>query len=94
MKPEANKRYNRYLYGIFCYADFQNLIFLFLITLQSMGRTMTLGQTVMEAIDFRKTHKCEDPLCERKLWNVRHELDLALIRLQKMRREKSAIENK
>lgn len=48
---------------------------------------MTFEQSVLEAIDFHKKHKCKDPLCETQLWKVKHELDLALIRVDKLKGE-------
>ena len=43
----------------------------------------------MEAIDFHKRHRCKDPLCETQLWKARHELDLALLKIDKLRIELS-----
>lgn len=52
-----------------------------------MGKSLTFEQTIMEAIDLHKKHKCTDPLCETQLWKAKHELDLALLKIQKLSRE-------
>ncbi len=54
---------------------------------QSMGRSLTFEQSVMEAIDFHKKHKCKDPICETQLWKVRHELDLALLKVDILKKQ-------
>ena len=64
--------------------SFQRFPFLFF---QSMGKSLTFEQSVMDAIDFHKRHRCKDPLCETQLWKARHELDLALIKLDKLKTE-------
>ncbi|KAK3090570.1 hypothetical protein FSP39_012761 [Pinctada imbricata] len=53
----------------------------------SMGKSLTFEESVMEAIDLHKRHKCNDPLCETQLWKVRHELDLSLIRIDKLKNQ-------
>lgn len=49
-----------------------------------MGKSLTFEQSVMEAIAFHKTHKCKDARCETQLWKVRHELDLALLKIDRL----------
>ncbi|KAL8565896.1 hypothetical protein ACOMHN_036822 [Nucella lapillus] len=53
----------------------------------SMGRSLTFEQSVMEAIDFQKLHKCQDPLCETQLWKARHELDIALLKIDQLQKQ-------
>ncbi|GFO38293.1 glutamate receptor ionotropic, nmda 2b-like [Plakobranchus ocellatus] len=53
----------------------------------SMGQSLTFEQSVMEAIDFHRQHKCKDPLCETQLWKVKHELDLALLKIGQLRKQ-------
>ncbi|XP_076442925.1 uncharacterized protein LOC143281574 [Babylonia areolata] len=53
----------------------------------SMGRSLTFEQSVMEAIDFQKLHKCRDPLCETQLWKARHELDIAMLKIDQLQRQ-------
>ncbi|GFR90048.1 glutamate receptor ionotropic, NMDA 2B-like [Elysia marginata] len=53
----------------------------------SMGQSLTFEQSVMEAIDFHRHHKCKDPLCETQLWKVKHELDLALLKVGQLRKQ-------
>ncbi|KAK3091474.1 hypothetical protein FSP39_020086 [Pinctada imbricata] len=55
----------------------------------SMGKSLTFEQSVMDAVDFCKKHKCKDPLCETQIWKVKHELDLALLKIEKLNNELS-----
>ncbi|XP_046372599.2 glutamate receptor ionotropic, NMDA 2B-like [Haliotis rufescens] len=55
----------------------------------SMGKSLTFEQSVMEAIDYHKRHKCKDPICETQLWKVRHELDLAMLKVDILQRQLS-----
>jgi ionotropic glutamate receptor NMDA 2B len=65
-----------------------HIVFILLILiLQSMGQSLTFEQSVMEAIDLHKHHKCKDPLCETQLWKVKHELDIALLRINHLKRQ-------
>ena len=54
---------------------------------QSMGQSLTFERSVMEAIDYHRTHKCKDPLCETQLWKAKHELDLALLKISQLRKQ-------
>ncbi|XP_060076117.1 glutamate receptor ionotropic, NMDA 2B-like [Ylistrum balloti] len=51
----------------------------------SMGQSLTFEQSVIEAIDMHKRHRCKDPLCETQLWKVRHELDLSKFTIEKLK---------
>ncbi|KAK6170533.1 hypothetical protein SNE40_018907 [Patella caerulea] len=53
----------------------------------SMGKSLNFEQSVMEAIDLHKRHKCKDPICETQLWKVRHELDLALLKISNLQNQ-------
>ncbi|KAK7489093.1 hypothetical protein BaRGS_00019607, partial [Batillaria attramentaria] len=53
----------------------------------SMGQSLTFEQSVMEAIDMHKHHKCKDPLCETQLWKAKHELDIALLKIDHLKRQ-------
>ncbi|XP_052790381.1 glutamate receptor ionotropic, NMDA 2B-like [Mya arenaria] len=57
----------------------------------SMGKSLTFEQSVMDAIDFHKKHRCKDPLCETQLWKARHELDIALVNLERIKEELSHV---
>jgi len=52
-----------------------------------MGKSLTFEHTVLDAIDYHKRHRCKDHLCETQLWKVRHELDIALIKMEKLKDE-------
>ena len=52
-----------------------------------MGKSLTFEQSVLEAIDIQRKHKCKDPICEMHLWKAKHELDMALIKIKKMQGE-------
>ncbi|KAK3864285.1 hypothetical protein Pcinc_030017, partial [Petrolisthes cinctipes] len=47
----------------------------------SMGRSLSLRGAVSEAQEALRTHRCEDPLCDTHLWRVRHQLDMARLRI-------------
>ena len=53
----------------------------------SMGRSLTFEQSVREAIDMQRHHKCENPICETNTWKLKHELDLALLRIDRLHRQ-------
>ena len=52
-----------------------------------MGKSLTFRGTVYEASELMKTHKCKDPICDTHLWKVKHELDMAKIRVKKLEAE-------
>ncbi|CAG5116440.1 unnamed protein product [Candidula unifasciata] len=52
-----------------------------------MGQSLTFEQSVMEAMDYHKHHRCKDPLCETQLWKVKHDLDIALLKISQLRRQ-------
>ena len=66
---------------------------------QSVGKSLTFRGTVFEASELMKSHKCADPVCDTQLWKfkkhqcqkvsnlLRHELDLARLRLTKLQSE-------
>lgn len=60
---------------------------LVIIHFQSMGKSLTFEQSVMDAIDFQRKHRCKDPICETQLWKAQHELDIALAKLERLRNE-------
>ncbi|KAK7112851.1 hypothetical protein V1264_012235 [Littorina saxatilis] len=53
----------------------------------SMGQSLTFEQSVMEAIDMHRHHKCRDPLCETQLWKAKHELDIAMLKIDQLKRQ-------
>ncbi|BFZ03056.1 hypothetical protein BsWGS_06094 [Bradybaena similaris] len=53
----------------------------------SMGQSLTFEQSVMEAMDYHKHHRCKDPLCETQLWKVKHDLDIAILKISQLRRQ-------
>jgi len=52
-----------------------------------MGKSLTFEQSVFEAIDIQRKHKCRDPICEMSIWKARHQLDMALIKIKCLQRE-------
>ncbi|XP_054286010.1 glutamate receptor ionotropic, NMDA 2B isoform X4 [Macrosteles quadrilineatus] len=53
----------------------------------SMGKSLTFRGTVIEAQDIIRNHRCHDPICDTHLWKVRHELDMARIRIKQLEKE-------
>lgn len=39
---------------------------------------------VYEAQGLLKHHRCPDPMCDTHLWKVRHELDMAKLRIRQL----------
>ena len=37
-----------------------------------------------EAQELIRHHRCSDPLCDTHLWKVKHELDMARLRIQQL----------
>ncbi|KAH3884300.1 hypothetical protein DPMN_008279 [Dreissena polymorpha] len=56
---------------------------------QSLCKSFTFEQSVLEAIDIRRKHKCKDPICEMNIWQTRHQLDMALLKIKHIQRELS-----
>jgi ionotropic glutamate receptor NMDA 2B len=52
-----------------------------------MGKTLTFRGTVYEAKEAMRAHKCKDPICDTHLWKVKHELDMARIKMRKLEAE-------
>ena len=55
--------------------------------MQSMGKSLTFEQSVREAIEMQKHHKCKNPVCETQAWKIKHELDLALLKIDRLSRQ-------
>lgn len=53
----------------------------------SMGKSLTFEQSVFEAIDIQRKHKCKDPICEMNIWKARHQLDMALLKMKNLQKE-------
>lgn len=52
-----------------------------------MGKSLTFRGAVYEAQDILRNHRCRDPICDTHLWKVRHELDMARIRIRQLEKE-------
>ena len=52
-----------------------------------MGKSLTFRGTVFEAAELMKNHRCNDPICDTNLWKVRHELDMAKIKMKNLEAE-------
>ncbi|XP_046372602.1 glutamate receptor ionotropic, NMDA 2A-like isoform X2 [Haliotis rufescens] len=50
----------------------------------SMGKSLTFEASVIEAINLHRRTKCTDPVCETQLWKIKHELDLALLKIDNL----------
>ena len=54
---------------------------------QSMGSSLTFRGTVDEASELMKNHRCSNPICDTNLWRVKHELDMARIKMESLESE-------
>lgn len=50
----------------------------------SMGKSLTFRNAVHEAHEALKFHRCRDPMCDTHLWKVKHELDMAKLRIRQL----------
>ena len=48
---------------------------------------MTFRGAAYEATELLKTHRCKDPICDTHLWKVKHELDMARIKMKSLEAE-------
>nr|XP_053626918.1 LOW QUALITY PROTEIN: glutamate receptor ionotropic, NMDA 2B-like [Cherax quadricarinatus] len=56
----------------------------------SMGKSLTFRGAVYEATDKLRRHRCRDPLCDTHIWKVKHELDMARMRIKHLEKELEA----
>ena len=60
-------------------------LFVFLLrSIQSVGKSLTLRGAALEATELLKTHRCKDPICDTHLWKVKHELDMARMKMKSL----------
>lgn len=55
-----------------------------------LGKSLTFRGAVYEAQEILKNHRCTDPICDTHLWKVRHELDMAKLRVRQLEKELDA----
>ena len=55
--------------------------------IQSVGKSLTFRGAAFEASELMKTHRCKDPICDTHLWKVRHELDMAKMKMRNLEAE-------
>lgn len=48
------------------------------------GKSLTFRGAVFEATEILKNHRCTDPICDTHLWKVKHELDMAKLRIRQL----------
>ncbi|XP_063227962.1 glutamate receptor ionotropic, NMDA 2B [Bacillus rossius redtenbacheri] len=53
----------------------------------SMGKSLTFRGAVFEAQDILRNHRCNDPICDTHLWKVKHELDMARMKIRQLQKE-------
>ncbi|XP_064639795.1 glutamate receptor ionotropic, NMDA 2B-like isoform X2 [Lineus longissimus] len=51
----------------------------------SMGKSLTFQESVLETTELIRHHRCKNPICETQLWKAKHELDLALMKIDKLK---------
>ncbi|XP_011880969.1 PREDICTED: glutamate receptor ionotropic, NMDA 2B isoform X5 [Vollenhovia emeryi] len=56
----------------------------------SVGKSLTFRGAVYEAQDILRHHRCKDPICDTHLWKVKHELDMAKIRIRQLEKDLEA----
>ena len=58
-----------------------------------MGKSLTFEQSVREAIELTRSFKCNNPICETQMWKTKHELDMALLRIERMKSQLMYVTN-
>ncbi|XP_076057094.1 glutamate ionotropic receptor NMDA type subunit 2 isoform X2 [Oratosquilla oratoria] len=53
----------------------------------SMGKSLTFRGAVFEAQDKLRRHRCRDPICDTHIWKVKHELDMARVKIKQLEKE-------
>ena len=54
------------------------------VLIQSVGKSLTFRGAAFEASELLKTHRCKDPICDTHLWKVKHELDMARMKMKSL----------
>ena len=57
---------------------------------QSVGKSLTFRGAAYEASELLRTHRCKDPICDTHLWKVKHELDMARMKMKSLEAELQA----
>ena len=60
------------------------------IKFQSVGKSLTFRGAAYEASELLRTHRCKDPICDTHLWKVKHELDMARMKMKSLEAELQA----
>ena len=60
------------------------------IKFQSVGKSLTFRGAAYEASELLRTHRCKDPICDTHLWKVKHELDMARMKMKSLEAELKA----
>lgn len=68
----------------------QNMSDVEMSDLKSVGKSLTFRGAVYEAQDILRHHRCKDPICDTHLWKVKHELDMAKIRIRQLEKDLEA----
>lgn len=55
-----------------------------LLVYNILGKSLTFRGAVYEAQEILRNHRCTDPICDTHLWKVRHELDMAKLRVRQL----------
>ena len=55
------------------------------LLLQSMGKSLTFEQSVIDAIEMHRRHRCKDAICDSQLWKARHELDISRLIIDRLK---------
>ncbi|XP_050731798.1 glutamate receptor ionotropic, NMDA 2B-like [Eriocheir sinensis] len=53
----------------------------------SMGKSLNFRGAVIEAHNKLLRHRCRDPLCDTHIWKVKHELDMARVKIKQLEKE-------
>ena len=52
---------------------------------QSLGQTLTMEDTVRGTVERKK--RCRDQVCDTQIWRLKHQLDLALLKIENLQNQ-------
>lgn len=52
-----------------------------------MGQSLHFEDMVRETLEMQKIFKCKNTVCETQIWKLRHQLDLAKFKVERLRKD-------
>ena len=58
-----------------------------------MGKSLHFEDAVRETLELQKSFKCKNAVCETQTWKLKHQLDLAKFKVERLRKELGLVNN-